>query len=56
MYIYRYLFFTVQTLDEFQGPLDFHGHGSWFVCTMVLMYAHVIPGEILHTTNKLTWV
>ena len=24
-------------LDDFQGPLDSHGHGSWYVCKVVLM-------------------
>ena len=26
-----FLVFTVWPLDDFQGPLDFHGHGSWFL-------------------------
>jgi hypothetical protein len=27
----------IWVLDDFQGPLDFHGHGSWFVCEDALI-------------------
>jgi hypothetical protein len=26
----------VQPLDVCQGPLEFHGHGSWFMCRAAL--------------------
>ena len=30
---------TVWHLDDFQAPLDFHSHDSWFVCKAVLRFA-----------------
>ena len=26
----------VWPLDDFQGPLDFHGHGNWSLCEVAL--------------------
>ena len=31
-----FLFPTVQPLFEYQGPLGFHGHGSWSMCKAAL--------------------
>jgi hypothetical protein len=33
----EFLFLTVLPLEDFQGPLEFHGHGSWYVCKATLM-------------------
>ena len=33
-------------LDDFQGPLDFHGHGSWSVCKAALSAPSLSPYTI----------
>ena len=33
----EFLFPTLQPLDSFKGPLDFHGHGLWYVCKAALV-------------------
>ena len=30
------LYSTVPPSDELEGPLDFHGHGSWSMCKAAL--------------------
>ena len=35
-WVFFFLFPIVWSLGDIQGPLDFHGHGSWFVCKEAL--------------------
>ena len=45
-------------MDDFQGPLDFHGHGSWYVCKVTLSHetksSH--PKDAILHLNLGTWI
>ena len=51
----EFLFLTIQPFEDFQEPLEFHGHGSWYVCKATLMLISPHQIDDCHTFYTNMW-